>query len=59
MPHVIIKFWPGQSERRKAKLSELIVKDVTSVLGYGEESVLVGFDEIESSDWVERVYKPE
>ena len=28
MPHVIVKLWPGKSERQKARLSEEIVKDV-------------------------------
>ena len=59
MPHVIIKLWPGKSERQKTRLTEAIVKDVTDVLGYGEESVSVAFEEISSRDWAEKVYKPD
>jgi hypothetical protein len=41
MPHVIVKLWPGKSEKQKTRLSEAIVKDVMNVLNYGEESVSV------------------
>ena len=30
-----------------------------TTLKYGEESVSVGFEEIESKDWTEKVYKPD
>jgi 4-oxalocrotonate tautomerase len=50
MPHVIVKLWPGKSEPQKARLAEEIAKDVMDVLGYGEESVSVAFEEISSKD---------
>ncbi len=28
MPHVTVKFWPGRSEQKKARLAESIAKDV-------------------------------
>ena len=59
MPHVIVKLWPGKSEKQKAQLAEAITKDVTDVLGYGEESVSVAMEEIEPQDWAEQVYKPD
>ena len=59
MPHVIVKLWPGKSERHKARLAAAIVKDVTTVLNYGEESVSVAIDEIPASDWAEQVYRPD
>ena len=59
MPHVIVKLWPGKSEKQIAELTERIVQDVTTTLGYGEESVSVAFEEIRSSDWAEEVYKPD
>jgi 4-oxalocrotonate tautomerase len=59
MPHVIVKLWPGKSEQQKARLAEEIVKDVMSVLGYGEESVSVAMEEVEARDWTEKVYKPD
>ena len=59
MPHVVVKLWPGKSERQKTRLAEAIVKDVTEVWGYGPESVSVAFEEISSREWAEKVYKPD
>jgi len=59
MPHVIVKLWPGKSEQQKVRLAEKIVEDVTTVLNYGEESVSVAFEEIDSRDWTEKVYQPD
>ncbi len=59
MPHVIVKLWPGKSEQQKARLAEKIARDVMDVLDYGEESVSVGFEEVKSSDWKEKVYTPD
>jgi 4-oxalocrotonate tautomerase len=59
MPHVIVKLWPGKSEQQKARLAEVIVKDVMHVLGYGEESVSVSMEEVQPQDWAEKVYKPD
>ncbi len=57
MPHVIIKMWPGKSERLKAQLANEIAFDVMSALNYGEESVSVAIEEVKPKDWAERVYK--
>ena len=59
MPHVIVKLWPGKSEQQKVRLAEKIVEDVTTVLNYGEESVSVAFEEVDSQDWTEKVYHPD
>ena len=59
MPHVIVKLWPGKSEEQKVRLAEEIVKDVTKILNYGEESVSVSIDEVEPQDWAEKVYQPD
>ncbi len=59
MPHVIVKLWPGKSEQQKARLAEKITKDVMNVFDYGEESISVGFEEISSSDWKDKVYEPD
>ena len=57
MPHVIVKLWPGKSEQQKTRLAEAITKDVMNILHYGEESVSVATEEVESQDWA--VYKPD
>ena len=59
MPHVAVKLVPGKSEEQKARLAEEIAKDVMNVLNYGEEAVSVAFEEVESQDWAEKVYRPE
>jgi len=59
MPHVIVKLWPGKSEQQKTRLAEAITKDVVEILHYGEESVSVAMEEVNSQEWVEKVYKPD
>jgi 4-oxalocrotonate tautomerase len=59
MPHVIVKLWPGKSEKQKARLAEAIAKDVMDVLDYGEESVSVAIEEVTPQDWAEKVYNPD
>jgi 4-oxalocrotonate tautomerase len=59
MPHVIIKLWPGKSEQQKVRLAEDIVKDVMTILNYGEEFVSVAIEVVEQQDWAEKVYRPD
>ena len=59
MPHVIVKLWPGKSEQQKRRLAEAITDDVVRVLHYGEESVSVGFEEVDVGDWADKVYQPD
>lgn len=59
MPHVIVKLWPGKSEEQKQKLADAITGNVTAILGYGPDSVSVGFDEVSSNDWRDKVYRPD
>jgi 4-oxalocrotonate tautomerase len=59
MPHIIVKVWPGKSERQKTRPPEHIVKDVTTILDYGEESVSVAVEEVKPREWMEKVYNPE
>lgn len=59
MPHIIVKLWPGKTERQKKELAARITKDVMSVLNYGEESVSVAVEEVQPQDWTEKVYKPD
>jgi 4-oxalocrotonate tautomerase len=59
MPHVIVKLWPGRSEQEKQQLADAIVKDVVAHAKCAESSVSVAIEEIKSSDWAEKVYKPD
>jgi len=53
MPHVIVKHCQ-EIRTAKVRLAEKIVEDVTTVLNYGEESVSVAFEEVDSQDWAEK-----
>lgn len=59
MPHVTVKLWPGKTEQQKMKLAEAITRDVMSILGYGEVSVSVGFEEVSAAEWAAQVYRPD
>lgn len=58
MPHVIVKLRPGMSRERKAGLAEAISQDVMKILGYGEESASVGFEEGRAAAWRGQVFQP-
>lgn len=59
MPHVIVKMYPGRTEDQKKRLTEAIVRDVTTILKCGEESVSVGIEDIAPADWDAQVRKPD
>jgi 4-oxalocrotonate tautomerase len=59
MPHVVVKLAPGSSEEQKKRLAEEIVKDVMSILNKKEKVISVALEEVDPSDWVEKVYRPE
>jgi 4-oxalocrotonate tautomerase len=59
MPHVIVKLWPGPSEKQKATLAAKIVEDIVTTLKLGDESVSVAIEEVAPEDWNETVYQPE
>ena len=59
MPHVIVKLWPGKSKRQKRQLAEAITRDITTVLNYGEESVLIALEEVTAAEWRDKVYRPD
>jgi 4-oxalocrotonate tautomerase len=59
MPHVIVKLWPGKSDEQKSRLTEAIVSNMTSILGAGDASISVAFEEVAPDDWTEQVFKPD
>ena len=59
MPHVIVKAWPGKTAEQKQKLADAITREVMSILGYGQESVSVAFEEIEANRWKDMVFVPD
>ena len=59
MPHVIVKLYSGKSEQQKSRLAEQVTKAVMAGANCAEQSVSVSIEDIEPSDWVEKVYKPD
>jgi 4-oxalocrotonate tautomerase len=59
MPHVIVKLWPGKSDAQKVKLADEIARAMIAVMGSREEAISVGFEEVDSKDWAEKVVEPD
>ncbi len=59
MPHVIVKLWPGKSEQQKQQLSDEIVSSVKRLLGNGESSISVAFEEVAPENWTDEVFRPD
>ena len=57
MPHVIVKLWPGKSEKQKKQLAADITRAVMKNLDYGEESVSVAMEEVPARDWRKHVFQ--
>ncbi|MEZ2131956.1 MULTISPECIES: tautomerase family protein [unclassified Sinorhizobium] len=59
MPHVIVKLAAGRSEQLKQNLAAELAKAVTSTLHCDEASVSVAIEDVEMTDWTEKVYVPD
>lgn len=59
MPHVNIKLYKGRTEEQKIKLTEEIVKNVTSILEVDEKYVSVAIQDFETDEWNDKVFQPE
>lgn len=58
MPHVVVRLLPGKSDAQKRAFSDAIVREVTQILGYGEDAVSVGFEEVAPDQWPDKGYRP-
>ena len=59
MPHVIVKLYPGRESATLKKLADKIVEDVVTIAGCEEKVVSVAVEEIDPSDWPNKVYRPD
>ena len=59
MPHIIVKLYPGRSEKQKKQLAREIVKKVAEIADCKERSVSVALEEVAPDDWAEAVYRPD
>ena len=58
MPHIIVKLYPGRTEKQKISLAEQITRDVVTIAKCPAEAVSVAIEEVEPERWNEEVYKP-
>lgn len=59
MPHLNIKLYKGRTEEQKRKLTEEIVKNVTSILEVDEKYVSIAIQDFETDEWNNKVFQPE
>lgn len=59
MPHVIVKMYPGRTEEQKQRLAEAITREVMAIALCEEKTVSVAIEEVDSSEWAEKVYRPD
>jgi 4-oxalocrotonate tautomerase len=59
MPHILIKVVTGQTDEQKRRLTEAITRDVIDIFNTKDEAVTVAIEEVEKSDWTEKVYVPD
>jgi len=59
MPHVAIKLFPGKTEEQKVELAEAIRQSMLSIFKSTDQSISIAFEEVDTKDWLETVYKPE
>ena len=59
MPHVIVKLYAGRSAQQKARIAEAVTKAIMSSTQNAEASISVSIEDVEPSEWTEKVYKPD
>ncbi|OKO71485.1 tautomerase family protein [Bradyrhizobium sp. AS23.2] len=59
MPHVIVKLYSGRSDEQKKLLANEITKTIMATLGSKEDAISVGIEDVEPTEWSERVHKPD
>lgn len=58
MPHVLVQLHPGRTEDQKKSLAEEITRVVMEIAKCEAKSVSVAIEEVEPSEWAEKVYRP-
>ncbi|UWG99010.1 tautomerase family protein [Dehalobacter sp. DCM] len=59
MPHIIVKLWPGRSEKDKAALAEKMAESMTEIMGIPDKNISVSFEEVDKENWDKEVYQPD
>ena len=58
MPYIAVKMWPKDPEVKK-KFAENLIKATVEAVGCPPQAVTVSMEEIDPSDWEEKVVKGE
>jgi 4-oxalocrotonate tautomerase len=59
MPHIIVKLLPGRTEEQKQRLADAITSDVVRIVKCDASLVSVAVEEVEATEWPEKVYRPD
>jgi 4-oxalocrotonate tautomerase len=59
MPHVIVKMYPGTSEKQKEKIAQEITKVLMTIADKPEASVSIAINEVAEDAWMDQVYAKE
>jgi 4-oxalocrotonate tautomerase len=59
MPHVIVKMLSGRTEEQKIHLAEDITKVIMKHTGNTQRAVSIAIEDIQQSEWIEKVYNPD
>lgn len=59
MPHVIVKLYPGRTEKQKELCTEKITQAIIETMGAEEKSISIAFEEIPKEIWKQTVYQPD
>jgi len=59
MPHAIVKLYTGRSAQQKARIAEAVTKAIMASTQNAEGSISVSIEDVEPSEWTEKVYKPD
>ena len=59
MPHIIVKMFPGRSDEQKNQFAEKIADEAVKILECTMDSVSVSVEEIDKSEWKEKVFIPD
>lgn len=59
MPHVIVKLWPGRTEKQKCALTAKITDALKETMNASDSSISIAIEEVPENSWKEKVYNPE
>jgi len=59
MPHIIIRLYPGRSHEQKQAMAEAVKNAIVTSIGADPKTISIAIEEVDPSQWKEKVYDPE